>query len=592
MHEAVPDCTGKRGAVCSDRRRPVEIAFRIGHAAPVPSLPSRRVAPSTTRAVSNAGSRRSRSVTSELTDSRVAALPARGVVVLAAWAGWLPAVGLAVAVVVGAAVRLVGVGDIGFNSDEAVYAGQAAALAGNADYAQFFAIFRAHPLLVQFLLSVVFHFGVSDVAARLLSVVIGLAAIPLIYLLGAELYSRRVGVVSAAVLAVLPYHVVVSRQVLLDGPVTTLFLLSMLLLARYVTSQRPGYLYMSAVAGGLTFLAKETAILILPVGAAFILMTPEVRLGRRRLLKALGAFMLAASPYPISIVVSGASGTAKNFLIWQLLRRPNHGFTFYAEILPGALGISLLLLAIIGIVIAVRRATWQDRLLLAWVLVPLIFYQVWPVKGYQYLLPIVPALIVLSARLVELMPAAGAAIRSRRPNLGFRAVAVTRAGAGALALLLILPLAFSSLTQVGVQGAVGSLAGTGGLPGGREAGGWIERHVPEGGAFMTIGPTLSNLIQFYGHRRSQGLSVSPNPLNRNPAYDPIINPDYSIRTLRIQYVGWDLWSASRSPFFERLLMKYVSKYHGRLVYEQIEDTRNIDGSISKRAVIRIYEVRP
>src|ERR1700674_481023 len=375
-----------KAPILSTRRRPVEIPFRIVHASLVPSRPSRRVAALPATCAHSAGSRRARSVTTELTDSQTTVLPPQGVAIVAAWARWLPVLGLVLAVVVCAAVRLAGVGDIGFNSDEAVYSGQAAALAGNADYAQFFAIFRAHPLLLQFLLSVIFHFGVSDVAARLLSVALGLAAIPLIYLLGAQLFSRRVGVVSAAVLAVLPYHVVVTRQVLLDGPETTLFLLSMLLLARYMTTQRATYLYMSAVAGGLTFLAKETAILILPVGAAFIVMTPEVRLGRRHLLTALGAFALAISPYPISIVVSGASGTAKNFLIWQLLRRPNHGFTFYAEILPGALGISLSLLAVVGIAIAVRRATWQDRLLLAWVLVPLIFYQVWPVKGYQYLL--------------------------------------------------------------------------------------------------------------------------------------------------------------------------------------------------------------
>lgn len=531
-------------------------------------------------------------MTSELTHSQVAVLRAQRIEVAPARADWLPAAGVVVAVVVGAAVRLWGIGDVGFNSDEAVYAGQAAALSGNPEYTQFFAIFRAHPLLIQFLLSLVFQFGVSDIAARLLSVSIGLAAIPLIYLLGAQLFSRRVGVLSAVVLAVLPYHVVVTRQVLLDGPVMTLFLLSMFLLARYMATQADRYLYLAAIAGGLTFLAKETAILILPVAGAFILMTPTVRLGLRRLLIMLGAFALAVSPYPISIAVSGASGTAKNFLIWQLLRRPNHGFTFYAEILPGALGISLLLLAIIGVTIAVQRATWQDRLLLAWVLVPLAFYQFWPVKGYQYLLPIAPALILLSARLLELMPEAVAALRARRPNLGARDDVVTRAGAGALVLLLILPIALSSFTHVGAQGAVGSLAGTGGLPGGREAGAWIGQNVPEGAAFMTIGPTLSNLIQFYGHRRSQGLSVSPNPLDRNPAYDPIINPDNALRTLRIQYVGWDVWSASRSPFFERLLMKYVNKYHGRLVYEQIENTQNVDRSTTRRAVIRIYEVRP
>ena len=38
---------------------------------------------------------------------------------------------------------------MGFNSDEAVYAGQAASLAGNPHYTGTFPVFRAHPMLVQ-----------------------------------------------------------------------------------------------------------------------------------------------------------------------------------------------------------------------------------------------------------------------------------------------------------------------------------------------------------------------------------------------------------------------------------------------------------
>jgi 4-amino-4-deoxy-L-arabinose transferase-like glycosyltransferase len=250
----------------------------------------------------------------------------------------LPVAAVGAAMILGVVFRTWGLGVVGFNSDEAVYAGQAAALAGDPEYAKFFAIFRAHPLLVQFILSIVFHFGVSDVAARAVSVAFGVAAIPLIYLLGRELFSRRVGVLAALTLAILPYHITVTRQVLLDGPETTLFLASMLLLARYVRTQRAGYLYVSAIAAGLTFLAKETAILVIPVVGAFVLMTPSVKLGWRRVAIALVSFAVAVSPYPISIFISSASGTAREFLVWQLLRRPNHTVTFYAEILPLALG--------------------------------------------------------------------------------------------------------------------------------------------------------------------------------------------------------------------------------------------------------------
>ena len=64
---------------------------------------------------------------------------------------------------------------------------------------------------------------------------------------------------------------------------------------------------------------------------------------------------------------------------------------------------------------------------------------------------------------------------------------------------------------------------------------------------MTIGPSMANLVQYYGRRQAYGLSVSPNPLNRNPSYEPLVNPDRALRDNEIQYVVWDAFSASRSP---------------------------------------------
>ena len=519
-----------------------------------------------------------------------AANPAR--VVATTRIDWIAVTAVLAAVLVGLVARVLSLGAIGFNSDEAVYAGQAASLSGDPLYAPYFAIFRAHPLLIQFILSMVFKFGVSDVAARAVSVAFGVAAIPLVYLVGRELFSRRVGILSALVLALLPYHVIVSRQVLLDGPETTLFLLTMYLIARYASTSSVRYLYVAGLAAGMTFLAKETAVLVLPVIAAFFLMTPAVRLRLGQIGLTLLGFAVAIAPYPISIAVSGASDTARQFLLWQLLRRPNHTFTFYGEVLFGALGPLLLAVAVVGLVLGARRATWQDRLILAWVIVPLAFYQAWPVKGYQYLLPIAPALIMVAMKTLDDF-ARRAAIAAKEASERARSYALLqRAAVGVLSVALLLSVAAPTLAAAGRGAAEGSLAGTGGLPGGREAGQWVAANVPSGGAFMTIGPTLSNIIQFYGHRRSQGLSVSPNPLHRNPAYDPIGNPDSAIRSLKIQYVAWDIWSASRSPYFASLVLRYVSRYHGKLVYQQLADVRLPNGGTQRRTVIQIFEVRP
>jgi 4-amino-4-deoxy-L-arabinose transferase-like glycosyltransferase/putative flippase GtrA len=524
---------------------------------------------------------------------------------------WL---GLAGILLVGAVVRLWAIGSVGFNNDEAVYAGQGASLAADPTYSTLFAIFRAHPLLVQFLYSIPFRiFGVNDIAPRVISVAFGLGAITLAYATGSLLYGRRAGLIASAILALMPYHVVVTRQALLDGPETTLFLLSMYMMVRYVRGNEARWLYGAAFTTGLTVLAKETAVLIVPVAVAFLLLAPEVRVTLRRQLLALALFAIAVAPYPAAIVIGKGTNAAQSFILWQVLRQPNHTWTFYGDILPGAVGPLVLFAAVAGLVYAIRRGGWEDRLLFSWILVPVAFFEIWPVKGFQYLLPIAPAIAILAGlafdrllsraerqpeQLVDgapttvratLVSTVTATVAARRPRLP-RGIAV--GATAALLAVAIATIAIPSAIAVNQTSMSGSLAGTGGLPGGRDAGLWIRANVPEGASFLTTGPTLANIIEFYGQRRAYGLSVSPNPLRRNPAYDPILNPDRALQLNQIQYVATDIWSAQRSPFFDGLLRKYVARYHGVLVFQQSAQVRDTAGNVSNQVVIQIYEVRP
>ena len=66
----------------------------------------------------------------------------------------------------------------------------------------------------------------------------------------------------------------------------------------------------------------------------------------------------------------------------------------------------------------------------------------------------------------------------------------------------------------------------------------------------------------------------------------------SIQLLKLQYIAVDIWSADRSPFFENVVRGYVTKYSGRLVYEQHAQVRSADDSITDQVVIQIYEIRP
>jgi len=136
------------------------------------------------------------------------------------------------------------------------------------------------------------------------------------------------------------------------------------------------------------------------------------------------------------------------------------------------------------------------------------------------------------------------------------------------------------------------LAGAGGLPAGRETGDWIDGHVPEGATFMTIGPSMANLVRFYGRREAYGLSVSPNPLNRNPSYEPLPNPDRALRDNDVQYVVWDTFSASRAPGFSGRQLRYAERYDGRAVHVETLPMRTPGGHRAETPAIVVYEVRP
>ena len=482
-------------------------------------------------------------------------------------------------------LRLWEVNGLGFNSDEAVYAGQAAAIARVPQLSEIFPIFRAHPLFFQFTLSLLYRHGASDLLARLLAVGFGLGTVVLTYLLGKDLYGRVTGLAAAAFLGLMPYHVVVSRQALLDVPEVFFATLTLLMVSRLATTEQPRWLYATAGALGLTFLSKETGVVLLPAIYAFLALTPEVKVRFHHVVLSLILFLIVIAPFPLSIEFGGGSATSQSFLTWQLFRPANHVWTFYLAEVPRAVGYLVVLLAAGGLWrLRGGRARWRQRLLLTWILVPLIFFQLWPVKGFQYLLPLAPPIAILAARALVYWPERPIALRSKTlPRSALRA---------GVAVAVLATLLLSSVRAVTASDTPSFLAGSGGVPGGREAGLWLRDHSPAGSRILAIGPSMANILEFYGRRHAFRLSVSPNPLHRNPAYDPIVNPDLELRSGEIQYIVWDSFSASRSEFFASRLMRYVRRYHGTAVHTETVPTTTDEGRAINEPSIVIYEVRP
>ena len=517
----------------------------------------------------------------------------------------IAAAGLMLVVAAAAYVRFVGLSQVGFNSDEAVYSGQAAAIAGFQPYGQLFGVFRAHPLLVQFVVALTYALSghVNDFFPRAVTASFGVALAVICWGIGTAVRGRFVGFAMGMIAALCPYAVLVSRQMLLDGPMTMFVAATMLMIAIWLRTRRPGWFYAAAGAAALAVLSKEMGMLTVPAIVLFLMFSRDLPIKWTRDIPiAASVFAVAISPYPLSLILGGGAHTTNQFVVWQFFRQPNHDAAFYLTMVPPSLGYVTLALAALGLVSLRWRWETFDTLALSLIACNVVFFEIWPTKGFEYLMPIVPGVVYMAGRgaiaLSELGPSFARLFRMER--LEFRWAASLGLSLALASMAPPIVDAAVNARSVGPSAAVATdsdvlqpaasvktfVAGTGGLEASRPSGEWIRTHTLPSAEFLTIGPSFGNVIQFYGQRKAFALSVSPNPLHRNPQYEPVSNPDAAIRSGSIQYLVYDAYSASRSPFFARSLMSYVNKFRGVAVY-----TYRGDGPGAAADVI-IYEVHP
>ena len=478
---------------------------------------------------------------------------------------------LGLTLLLGLVLRLVNLNAFGFNSDEAVYAGQAASLAGNPLFVGEFPIFRAHPLLLPTLLSPLFSSGTPDLRGRVVVALFGVATLFVVYLLGRDLYGPKTGVLAALILAVMPYHLVVTRQLLLDGPAVFWMALAFWLLVRFVRCNQFEWLAASAATFGLAVLTKETAIVVTGALFLFLLVSPAIRRPAR--CGGAGPRHPDRGEPHLSPGDHRRRSHRHRSELSDLAAHP--GLQPCRDLLPdhhprrhrmarGGRGRPHPCLPLQPDLERVDPGPLDRR----------------PARDLRDLSP--QGLSVPPAGRASVGPAGGAgpghvpgppALERLgpigRPTRGRRRRA-----------RLAHPLGVDRHLPVCTGLGPGR---QGGVPGGRQAGHWIGKNLIPGTELMTIGPSMANILEYYGHRPALGLSVSSNPLHRNPAYTPIINPDRSVRTGQFGYLVWDAYSAFRSPSTALRLETLVARYHGVPVHTE---------SRQRHPVIVIYEVHP
>lgn len=259
---------------------------------------------------------------------------------LARWRDWLP---LFLILVAGAVLRLIHIGNLppGLYRDEAFYGLDALGVT-RGEFALYFAANNGREGMFMYLLApAIALLGRTSEALRVVSALVGVTTLIAIYAAGRALFSHRIGVLAAAILAVTFWHLAISRvafrAILLPFWVCVASALFFTLL-RDPRAGRPWLALLAGAAFGLTFYAYTSGqlIAVLFIGfLALVAIAPAMR-NSLRMPRALWLGLLA-----------GAVLTLAPLVLW-LLRHPDLYFARAGQVsilspeinrgdLPGAL---------------------------------------------------------------------------------------------------------------------------------------------------------------------------------------------------------------------------------------------------------------
>jgi 4-amino-4-deoxy-L-arabinose transferase-like glycosyltransferase len=487
---------------------------------------------------------------------------------------------LAVIIIIALAfiLRIWDLGSIGFNGDESIYSGQAASLLNEEEFLKNFGLFRAHPLLLQSMVSIVFAiFGIHDTVARLVPVIFGTLTIFVTYLVGKELFHRNVGLASSFVLALLPFHIFFSRQVLPDVPLSFFVTIFLYFITKYKITGNGIYCYWTGVSCGLCFISKEVGIITVIIFVAYTLITHTLKL--RKLIIFLSGFISGAFPYFLLMLTrEDAMNAFFLYGTFQLHREATPLSLQYPSILINeAFGYVLPILCIISVLLILRESRknsskqYIDQIILLGLTIGIIFffYQVLPSKGDRFMITLVPPTVIL-----------GCAFLVSNSVKHWRVRKLLYIGIIPL-ILLSNNFLLSKVLPVDDLKISDNL----GTPWRKEAALWIKDNISQDSGILTSETRLSNIIRFYSNHDVYSIEINP-----NPSYTQVNNPTLLILNKNVTVIVEDLDPKfSQNPqTFE--LRGYLDQFNTRLVFTAFKHTMENGTNISV-PMIKVYQLR-
>jgi 4-amino-4-deoxy-L-arabinose transferase-like glycosyltransferase len=244
---------------------------------------------------------------------------------------------------------------------------------------------------------------------RVLVAGFGVATLPLIHRLGRWGYGRTTGFFSLVFLSVAFLHVRDSHFITVDVPLTFFCTLAVMW-ALLGYGKDPKYLGAAAVAAGLAAGAKYTgALALLPIWMSAALIPGKKIKWKAGQVVSTGAVsvvvFLVSTPYSVLDFPAFWNDLSYQFFTTQSAEPIYGGSTIssWPAYLTGelrwGLGLPLLLLGLLGVGQALRKRHRTDWILLSFLLPYYLFIGSFDRHWGRWILPIVPVLLVLAARL-------------------------------------------------------------------------------------------------------------------------------------------------------------------------------------------------
>lgn len=262
--------------------------------------------------------------------------------------------------------------------------------------------------------------GLSEWSLRTINAAIGILGCLATYFTARQLYDRATGLTSALILATSMLYFVMSHMVSLDLPVTVFLSITLygFLLATRAQSKNAmrWCLYIAAISAACAVLTKGLIGLVFPLmitGSWVLIMNEWRQLKRLPIVSALLIFLLIATPWHAMVTYYNPEFFHFYFIEQHILRYTTKDIGHYQ---PAWFFIPTLILGffpwiafIPQIIASSLPCTWRERLtkqsecyFIIWAVLIFLFFSFSKSKLIPYILPVIPALAILTGRYLAL----------------------------------------------------------------------------------------------------------------------------------------------------------------------------------------------